>query len=98
MKQQKIVNQLQNGEHEKAFEQLYHYFPKIQKYIRLNSGSKDEALDIFQEALIILYKKVKLVSEKEDFKVDGFLINTCKLLWSNELRKKKVRQKSSDAD
>jgi RNA polymerase sigma factor (sigma-70 family) len=97
MKQQKIVNQLQNGEHEKAFEQLYHYFPKIQKYIRLNSGSKDEALDIFQEALIILYKKVKLVSEKEDFKVDGFLINTCKLLWSNELRKKKVRQKSSDA-
>ncbi len=96
MNTNKIIHQLQNGEHEKAFERLYRYFPKMESYIRTNSGSKDEALDTFQDALIILYKKVQTLPADADIKVDGFLVNTCKLLWSNELRKKKVRQNSGD--
>lgn len=94
MNNSKIIQQLQSGRQEKAFARLYTYFPKIESYIRNNSGSKDEALDVFQDALIILYKKVQTLPQNTDIKVDGFLINTCKLLWSNELRKKKVRQKS----
>ena len=96
MNTSKIIHQLQQGDHEKAFARLYRYFPKLETYIRNNSGSKDEALDIFQDALIILYKKVQSLPADTDIKVDGFLVNTCKLLWSNELRKKKVRQNSGD--
>jgi RNA polymerase sigma factor (sigma-70 family) len=96
MNNQKIIMQLQSGGQEKAFARLYNFYPKIERHVKINSGSKDEALDIFQEALIILYKKVKTLETDSSIQVDGFLVNTCKLLWSNELRKKKVRQKSGD--
>ncbi|MFT4601177.1 MAG: RNA polymerase sigma factor (sigma-70 family) [Arenicella sp.] len=92
MNENKIINYLQVGKQEKAFARLYKYFPKVEKHILVNSGSKEEALDIFQDALVLLYQKVNAGDMKADTKIDGFLINSCKLLWSNELRKKKVRK------
>lgn len=95
MKESKIIHFLQHEMQDKAFRRLYKYFPKVEKHILINSGSKEEALDIFQDALVVLYQKVtdaNFDSAQSDIKFDGFLINTCKLLWSNELRKKKVRR------
>ena len=91
MNEGKIIHFLQQDMQEKGFRRLYKYFPKVEKHIVVNSGSKEEALDIFQDALVILYQKVQDMSPDSPIKIDGFLINTCKLLWSNELRKKKVR-------
>ncbi len=96
MNNTKIIIQLQGGNQERAFTRLYKYFPKVEKHILINSGSKEEALDIFQDGLIILYKKVQDLPIDSPVKVDGFLINTCKLLWSNELRKKKVRKNTGE--
>jgi len=96
MNQAKIIAQLQGGDQERAFARLYKFFPKIEKHIKMNSGSKEEALDIFQEALIVLYKKVQTLPKDSPIKMDGFLVNTCKLLWNNELRKKKVRKNSGE--
>lgn len=96
MNNNKISRQLINGSHEKAFVRLYSLYPKVEKYICINSGSKEEASDIFQEALILTYRKVNAVDFNTSIKIDGFLVNSCKLLWSNELRKKKVRQKVGD--
>ncbi|MGB1103511.1 MAG: RNA polymerase sigma factor [Crocinitomicaceae bacterium] len=96
MNQAKIIAQLKGGDRERAFSRLYNYFPKIERHIKMNSGSKEEALDIFQEALIILYKKVLSIDKSSAINMDGFLVNTCKLLWKNELRKKKVRKNSGE--
>ena len=96
MNNKKIIVQLQNGETEKAFMGLYQFYPKVEKHIRINSGSKEEALDIFQEGLILVFKKVQELSPDSAVKIEGFLINACKLLWSNELRKKKVRRNSGE--
>lgn len=96
MDNSKIIIELKNGNHERAFRRLYRYFPKVEAHIKMNSGSKDEALDIFQDGLIVLYKKVKDLKPDSPIKVDGFLITACKLLWSNELRKKKVRKNSGE--
>lgn len=93
MNNTKITNLLRNGKQEKAFSKLYKLFPKVEKYILLNSGSKEEALDIFQEGLILLYQKSKADAT---IVVDGFLIKSCKFLWHNELRKKKVRSTGGD--
>ena len=92
MNENKIINYLQVGKQDKAFARLYKYYPKVEKHILVNSGSKEEALDIFQDALVLLYQKVNAGELQEEVKIDGFLINSCKLLWSNELRKKKVRK------
>ena len=92
MNENKIIQFLQQDKQEKAFRRLYKYYPKVEKHILINSGSKEEALDIFQDALVVLYQKVQTLNATSPIKIDGFLINTCKLLWSNELRKKKVRR------
>lgn len=92
----KTITLLKTGKQEKAFTRLYKFYPKVEKHICFNSGSKEEALDIFQEALIVLFKKAQTLDTDTDIRLDGFLINTCKLLWNNELRKKKVRQKSGE--
>ena len=88
MDNKKVTNWLRNGKQEKAFTKLYKLFPKVEKYIHQNSGSKEEALDIFQEGLILLYQKSITDSE---IIIEGFVIKSCKYLWQNELRKKKVR-------
>lgn len=96
MNTNKIIDYLQSGKEEKAFSRLYKFYPGIERYIRSNSGSRDEAQDIFQEALVVLFNKVETITSNSAINIEGYLFNTCKLLWSNELRKKKVRQKSSE--
>lgn len=94
MKDQKILNFLKEDKQEKAFSRLYRYYPKVEKHILINSGSKEEALDIFQDALVLLYQKANdgyFDTHDNQERIDGFLIQSAKLLWSNELRKKKVR-------
>jgi len=93
MNNTKLTHLLRNGKEEKAFTKLYSLYPKVEKYILINSGSKAEALDVFQEGLIILFNKSKTNTE---LVADGFLIKTCKYLWQNQLRKNKVRY-SDDA-
>lgn len=97
MNDEKIIFYLQNGQHERAFTRLYKHFSKVERHILSNSGSKEEALDIFQDALVTLYKKVNSPDFDPKTKIVGFLIQTAKFLWSNELRKKKVRQGSDDS-
>ncbi len=93
MNQAKIKQWLIKGQTEKAFTKLYKLYPKVEKYILINSGSKEEALDVFQEGLILLYHKTRT---NQNFTLDGFLIKSCQFLWQNELRKKKVRQGNSE--
>lgn len=95
MNTSKIVALIKAGKEQRAFTRLYQLYPKVERHICANSGSRDEAQDIFQEALIILYNKIEETSSNEQVSIEGYLINTSKLLWRNELRKKKVRQKSS---
>ena len=57
MKQEAIIKQLRKG-NPKAISLLYEYFPIVKNYILKNSGLVSDAEDVFQESLIILYKKI----------------------------------------
>jgi RNA polymerase sigma factor (sigma-70 family) len=91
MNEAKLIELIQSGRHEKAFARLYQFYPKVEKHICINSGSRAEALDIFQDALIVLYRRITEGIKDPAFSCEGYLVTTCRLLWSNELRKKKVR-------
>jgi RNA polymerase sigma factor (sigma-70 family) len=64
------------------------YYPTIKYLISTNSGSESDAEDVFQDALIILYKKV--IEENliltSSFKT--FLYSICRNLWLQRLDKK----------
>ncbi|MGO1595978.1 MAG: RNA polymerase sigma factor [Sphingobacterium sp.] len=63
-------------------------FPSILYLILANNGTEDEAKDIFQEAVMVLYDKVL----QHDFilrsKISTFLYAVCRRLWLKQLRKR----------
>ena len=74
------------------------YYPTIQNFILNNSGSDDDAKDIFQEAIIVIYRKVK---EDKRFLLNSsfktFMYSIARHLWLKQLRSKKIEdEKISD--
>jgi RNA polymerase sigma factor (sigma-70 family) len=98
MTKEKILWLLREGDHERAFRALYKQFPKVRKHIVANSGRTAEAHDIFQEALIILFNKAYSGELKDEVDPYGFVHNTSKFLWNNQLRKKKGQLKNDTID
>lgn len=69
--------------------ELYrHFFPGIKHYVLQNSGNEDDAHDLFQECLIILFRKARSADFSINTSFQGYLFQVCKQLWSNELRRK----------
>lgn len=63
------------------------YYYKVNAFIRKNSGSDDDVSDIFQEAIIVIYRKLKendLLFENRSF--ETYLFSVCRLLWLKSLR------------
>ncbi len=65
-------------------------FPSIRNYIRLNSGNKHDAEDIFHDSLIIILNKIN----KNDFDLccsfKTFVLSVCKHIWLNKLRRQGI--------
>ncbi|MEP0262869.1 sigma-70 family RNA polymerase sigma factor [Dokdonia sp.] len=83
MSDQKIMALFKNGQRDKAFRQLYSLFPRIEKLILSKGGSKNDAQDVFQEALIILSKNL----EKSDFKLTSsfytYIYAVSRFIWKD---------------
>ena len=57
IKDKDIIESLKEGRNTQILEHLYEkVLPKISRYIRKNSGTEDDAFDIFQDGVIIFYK------------------------------------------
>lgn len=61
------------------------YFPPIEKMIINNQGSREEAQDIFQETVIVLYDKVIHGNFELSSKLKTFLYAVSKRLWLKQL-------------
>jgi RNA polymerase sigma factor (sigma-70 family) len=64
------------------------YYPFIFNYISGNSGSEEDAKDIFQDALVVIYMKAR---KNPDFLISSFksfLYSNCRLLWLRVLNDK----------
>ncbi len=83
MSNQKILEFFKNGQREKAFAQLYQLYPKIEKLILSKGGGKQDASDVFQEALIVLYRKL----QSSDFVLTAsfytYLYSVSRYIWSD---------------
>ncbi len=83
MSDQKIMTHFKNGQRDKAFRQLYSLYPRIEKLILSKGGSKNDAQDVFQEALIIVSKNL----EKSDFKLTSsfytYIYAVSRFIWKD---------------
>lgn len=85
----KIIESIRSGKNQEALNYLYKDpLNKIRKFILRNSGTLDDANDVFQDAIIILFHYVKKGKYKEEYDLDGFLFRVAKNAWINLARKK----------
>ena len=77
---------IQNESH--TLEAVYDtIFPSIMRMVETNSGSKEDAQDIFQEALVVVYRKLKVGSLELECSLKTYLYAVCRNLWMEKLRK-----------
>lgn len=65
------------------------YYPGILSFVRKNNGSEEEAKDIFQEAIIVIFRKAKAGTLILSSPFSSYLITVCRNMWFNVLKKKK---------
>ena len=85
----KILQLLRTGADDKALSVLYRHLPAIRRMIRYHGGSRQQAEDIFQEALIIFCRKAQ---EPRFVLVSGiypYLYRICRFLWNDECKREK---------
>ncbi|HKL08435.1 MAG TPA: sigma-70 family RNA polymerase sigma factor [Bacteroidales bacterium] len=63
----------------------YTYFPSVKKLIEDNMGSEQDAKDVFQEALIVIYRKIKGGNLKIHTTFKGYIHVVCRFIWLKEL-------------
>jgi RNA polymerase sigma factor (sigma-70 family) len=86
----KIIESIRNGSNDQALSYLYDKpLRKIRKYILSNNGSTEDANDIFQDAVVILFNQIINNKYKSDLDIDGFLFSVSRNLWIDKVRREK---------
>lgn len=82
-----------------AIETIYReHYAMIQALILNNSGNTDEARDIFQEAMIVLYEKASSGSFELHCQLKTYLYSVCKRLWLKRLQQMQRYRLQADAE
>lgn len=69
-----------------ALNRLYtSYFPMILQLVLNNNGDEDDAKDVFQESVLVLYNKVKQGNFELNSKLKTFIYSVCRRLWLKRL-------------
>lgn len=86
---EQIIRQIQKGQDSPALTKLYQYeYPKILHFIKTNQGDEEEAKDIFQDAILIFYKQVKLNKFDLQYDIGAYIYSISRNLWINRVKKK----------
>lgn len=88
---QEIVTGIRNSDR-KTLQYCYREFlPRIQKFMASNNGSDEEAMDYFQEAMVVVFRKCSDKSFVLESAFFTYLYAIVRNLWFKELQKRKRR-------
>jgi RNA polymerase sigma factor (sigma-70 family) len=77
---------------DKGWEFIYQqYYPIVRDLITKSNGSVNDAIDIFQDGLIILNRNLANGTFRSESTIKTYIYSICKNLWLKELNKKKQR-------
>lgn len=82
-----LLDQLRAGENQ-GFILLYrHCYPSIEQFVVQNSGSQDQAKDVFQETLLILLTNIRQPDFQLTSSLKTYVFAISKNLWLSQLKK-----------
>jgi RNA polymerase sigma factor (sigma-70 family) len=85
---QSFIASVRKGE-KVDFSPLYKHFPMIERMIKQNNGSKDDAKDIFQNTLLAFYNNCCKKEFSLTVKIETYLYSIAHNLWLKELNRTK---------
>lgn len=95
--EKEIFDRIQKGD-EKALEIIYKkYYRMMTKLVITNSGTEEEARDVYQDALVVFWQKARSGNLVLTSKMSTFIYSICQNLWRKELdRKKRLSNEEKD--
>ncbi len=82
-----LINGIRNH-NSSILEHVYHtYFPMIEGYILHNQGDREQAQDVFQDAIMVVYNRIKSDKLELTCKFGTYLYAICKNIWIQERKK-----------
>lgn len=91
MTDEHMIQLIREKRFDPAMKSLYAYFPAVKQFVVRNSGTKQEAEDIFQEALVVFCRKLDTKGFVLSSGINTYLYGVSKLLWLDELGKRNRR-------
>lgn len=92
MTEKAIYKHLNAGDYNKAAVGLYDYFSPVYKVLKEKGATVEDVKDLFQEAVLVVMRKV--VEEKEVIHctLKTYLTTICKYQWNNKISSNKHRK------
>jgi RNA polymerase sigma factor (sigma-70 family) len=88
IKEEEIPKLIHQGKDKEVVPLLYKkVFPIVRKYIVSHNGIKEDAFDVFQDALIEFYSQAKKGTYNEKYKVFGYLFRLSTYKWINKIKR-----------
>jgi RNA polymerase sigma factor (sigma-70 family) len=84
MDDQKLIQLIHTGSNDLALKDLYRNFPMIRNLIRSRGGTRKDAEDIFQEALLIFLRKAAQPEFLLTARLSTYLYSVCRYLWNDQ--------------
>ena len=76
----------------KVLQDIYSdYFPTIKRFVVENNGTEQDAKDVFQDAIIIIYRKIKEGTFDLSSSFKTYIYSVCRFIWLKELKKNTER-------
>jgi len=93
-----LFERIQKGD-EKALEFIYKkYYRMMTKLVITNSGTEEEARDVYQDALVVFWQKARSGNLVLTSKMSTYIYSICQNLWRKELdRKKRLSNEEKDS-
>ena len=98
MDEKEVFERIKNGD-EKALELIYKkYYRMMTKLVITNSGTEEEARDVYQDALVVFWQKARSGNLVMTAKISTYIYSICQNLWRKELdRKKRLSNEEKDS-
>lgn len=74
------------------------YFRLVKNHIVKNNGSEEDAYDVFQDTIVVLYQKIYENNLKLTSDLRGYFFGIARNVWNNQLRQKEKTEELSNTD
>lgn len=86
-----VINSIKNGgqdEVNKSISSLYaQNYAKVERYLLAKGSTREQVKDIFQEAILVVFRKIRNGDFRGDSTVSTFLFAVCKIIWLKEVKR-----------